>query len=235
MKTILCNALIHLSLALACLAQTPAGPGADPTSGGSASTNAPGPPGSSTNGLGSPGVLTNSLVVTAAPAPAGGTVNRAILPGAGGAVASFGPHKVSFAIDAYTEDAIQIQLPQPTAAQAPVVLRSHVVGLCYWAASGASAGQSAMIANLTNSTGQILPPTTVCYTDALGTGFDLVYNYSQTSIEQDVVIKAQLPAPESILPAGTDESDVMLGVITEFLDPPMPRQSPVSVDLQAAN
>ena len=92
-----------------------------------------------------------------------------------------------------------------------------------------------MIANLTNSTGQILPPTTVCYTDALGTGFDLVYNYSQTSIEQDVVIKAQLPAPESILPAGTDESDVILGVITEFLDPPMPRQSPVSVDLQAAN
>jgi hypothetical protein len=189
----------------------------------------------STNGLSSSDVSTNHLEVTAPPAPVGGTVNQAIRPSADGAVADFGPHKVSFAINANTEDAIQIQLPQPFASQNPVVLRSHVVGLCYWAASGTSAGQSVMIASLTDSTGQIVPPASVCYPDALGTGFDVVYNYSQSSIEQDVVIKAQLPAPDSVLPAGTDERDVMLGVATEFLDPPEPRHSPVAVGLRAAN
>jgi hypothetical protein len=154
-------------------------------------------------------------------------VNQAIRPSADGAVADFGPHKVSFAIDANTDDAIQIQLPQPSPLQSPMVLRSHVVGLCYWAASG----PSVMIASLTNSTGQIVPPAAVSYPDALGQGYDIVYHYSQSSIEQDIVIKARLPEPESVLPAGTDESQVMLGVITEFVDPPEPTHSPVWVDL----
>jgi hypothetical protein len=199
------------------------------------SSNGSGLSAGSTNGPGSSAVSTNSLVVTAPPAPVDGTVIQAIRSSANGAVADFAPHKVSFAINANTDDAIQVQLPQAFASQNPVVLSSHLVGLCYWVASGANAGQSVMIASLTDSIGQIVPPATVSYPDALGTGYDAVYNYSQSSIEQDIVIRTQLPAPESVLPAGTDESVVMLGAVTAFLDPPQPRPSPVLVDLTAAN
>jgi len=43
----------------------------------------------------------------------------------------------------------------------------------------------------------------------------------------------QLPAPASVLP-GADESQVMIGVITAFLDQIRPRHSPVVVDLLPA-
>ncbi len=225
MKTILLSSIVLLGLTASSPAQVPAD---SPPPNGS-----PGPPGTSTNDLGSASVWTNPVVVAAPAPPVDPSVIREIRPVAGGAVADFAPHKVSFALSA--AGGIQVQLPQPFASQQPVVLSSHLLGLCYWAISGTNAGQSAMIASLSDSTGQILPPTTVLYPDALGTGFDVLYNYSDSLIEQDILIKGQLPAPNSVLPATTDERDVMLGVITEFINPPEPRHSMGTVDLTQMN
>ncbi|HXP63796.1 MAG TPA: hypothetical protein VN829_25035 [Dongiaceae bacterium] len=229
------NCPCSLTLA-ACLALTllPAAAHAQLATGPSGSTNSPAPPGDSTNGLAGANISTNPVVMAAPAPPVDTNVQRVVRPTAGGAVGDFGAHVVWFANDADTPSgAISIQLPQPPAWREPITLRTRVVGLCYWLASGPAAGQTVLVASLTNSIGEILPPASVHYPDALGPGLGLIYNYTQSSIEQDLIINTQLPAPASVLP-GADESQVMLGVITEFLDQTRPRHTPVTVDLSQA-
>ena len=93
------------------------------------------------------------------------------MPAAGGAVAAFGRHVVTFAANANTAAAVQTQLPQALPGQSPTILTSHVVGLCYWTLTG----PCVMIASLADSTGEIAPPASVNYPDALGPRYDVLY------------------------------------------------------------
>jgi hypothetical protein len=60
----------------------------------------------------------------------------------------------------------------------------------------------------------------VLYQDAFdNVSADVIYTYKKSGIEQDVIIKAQLPPPESF---GFDSGSAKLEVITEMIDAPTP-------------
>src|SRR6266581_8196286 len=144
-----------------------------------------------------------------------------------GATAQWGPHKAFFAANANTSGAIQLLAPQRGG---QLLLRSHVLGLCYY---DPSSGQSVLFASLQDSMGKVSLPGTVTYSNALaGTVADIRYSYRSDSIEQDIVLRKQLPDPQAL---GFNANTVMLGVITEFLDPPEPLRAPETIDLSANN
>lgn len=99
-------------------------------------------------------------------------------------------------------------------------LRSHCLGLGYF---DPESGKSVLIAELKDSTAEINQPNVVLYRDAFDdVDADLVYVNRRGSFEQLVVLHARPPAPDAFgLPAAC-----RLEVITEFVDPPVPRKSP---------
>src|SRR5207244_118390 len=78
-----------------------------------------------------------------------------------------------------------------------------------------ASGKSVLIAELTNSTGQLLNSSNQilypsCFTDI---NVDLLYLNQVDKLEQLVVIRQQLPAPEEW---GLDSASTLLQVISEF-------------------
>ena len=142
----------------------------------------------------------------------------------GGAVADYGAHAVHFALNANTVGALSVQ---SKAGGAPA-LRAHAIGLCYWFLT---TGESVMISEIQAATGQILPAARVLYRGALGGDHDLLYSYTDDSIEQFVVMHKRLPRPEDVI-AGANPSQVWVGVISEMVNPPEPRRIPHPIDAQ---
>jgi len=142
---------------------------------------------------------------------------------AGGAVADHGASVAHFALNANTVGALSVQ---PRAGGVPP-LRAHAIGLCYWSLP---TGQSVMLSQIQDSTGQILPPGRVLYRGALGGDHDLLYAYGEDSVEQFVVLHKRLPKPEDVL-QGADRIQVWVGVISELVDPPEPRRVAHPVDM----
>ena len=104
-----------------------------------------------------------------------------IAPDGNSALATNGQHQVYFPGDIYSG---QIELVTPDGIQ----LYSRPVGLSY-----ADGTNTVLIAELTNSTGEILPSgNQVLYTNAF-TGFaaDLLYTYTKAGLEQDIVLREQ--------------------------------------------
>ena len=91
-----------------------------------------------------------------------------------------------------------------------------------------------MVATLNDCAGVISPPNQILYQDALGKGLSISYTYTEYSFEQDILISTALPDPQDAL-GPVDESQIMVGVATEFLEAPEPRISPCTVDLGAQN
>src|ERR1043166_4604437 len=142
----------------------------------------------------------------------------------GGAIARFGPHRVFFAADAKTLGAVDLQTPDGQR------LMSTVFGMAYFSPDGK---QSALIAELRSTGGELLSDSRVLYRNAFegDVEADVLYTYTSHSLEQDVVIRKQIPPPEDYnLPP-----DSRLAVMTEFLSCPMPRRMSEVVDLADYN
>jgi hypothetical protein len=135
---------------------------------------------------------------------------RALIEAApGGAVASYGPHKVAFAANLNTFGAIQ--MVDENGRQ----FTSHVLGLAY---TDAGTGESVLITAVKDSIGQILPPNQILYANAF-TEFqaDVRYTYRRDGFEQDIILREQLPSPASY---GLNPDTTRLEVLTEYVDAP---------------
>ena len=73
-----------------------------------------------------------------------------------------------------------------------------------------------LIAELTNSVGELINSNQVIYTNAfIGVNADLIYTYKRGSFEQDVVFRNQPPAPENW---GLCSTNTRLQLLTEFFN-----------------
>ena len=106
-----------------------------------------------------------------------------------GAIARFGPHHVIFGADAMTP--IDLRTPDGQ------LLRSTVFGLAYFSPDGK---QSALIAELKSTEGELLSGNRVLYRNAFEGDVegDLIYSYTSHSLEQDVVIRKKIAPPRGV-------------------------------------
>ena len=126
-----------------------------------------------------------------------------------GAVARQGQHQVIFANNINSAGAIDEQTPDGKR------LRSNVIGLIYY---DKASGNAVLIARLQDSQGQLVSANQVLYQNAFeGVHADIQYSYSRSGFEQDVILRDQLPTPESY---GLVSATTELEVCTEFLSPP---------------
>jgi RHS repeat-associated protein len=138
------------------------------------------------------------------------------------ALATNGQHQAYFPGDIYSG---QIELVTPDGKQ----LHSRPAGLSYFDGTN-----SVLIAELTNSTGEILPSgNQVTYTNAF-TGFkaDIRYTYTKAGFEQDIILREQPPSPASF---GLNPNTTRLQVLTEFFDPPQPTVTAMTVPTDAGD
>lgn len=127
----------------------------------------------------------------------------------GGAIARQGQYQVIFANNLNSYGAIDMQTPDGKR------LRSNILGLMY---VDASTDDAVMIADIKNSTGQLVSANQVLYANAFdGVNADVLYIYRKSGFEQDVILKRQPPAPESY---GLNPETTVLEVVTEFVNPP---------------
>ncbi len=133
---------------------------------------------------------------------------------AGGAVASQGQNAVIFANNLNTTGSIDVQTPDGKR------LRSNILGLMY---ADSTTGQAVVIAQIQDSDGELISDNQVLYPNALGgTGVkaDVMLTYRRDGLEQDVILKEQIPAPEAF---GMSSATAELVSFTEFLTPPAAR------------
>jgi hypothetical protein len=170
------------------------------------------------------GVLTNTAtpqeVRVAGRAAAG---KREIRPGAEGAVADFGRHRVLFPSQINGQKPVRVITPEGK------LLKFQPRFLAY---RDTATGKSVLIGEIKDTTGEIHLPDEVwfrdCLTDVRAT---LRYHYTQTSLQQDILIESQLPAPEdwSLDPAST-----RIEFWTEMFDT-VPARKPQTIQLRAGN
>src|SRR6266478_1288543 len=134
---------------------------------------------------------------------------------ADGGVPNNSQHQVDFTANINTIGAIDLTMPDGNP------LRSHILGLSYL---DPTTGQFVLIANLKDSTGQVTGALNnqVVYADAFDGGFkaDVVYRNTKAGIEQNILLKEQLPSPAAF---GLNPANTRLQVMTEFLNPPTAR------------
>jgi hypothetical protein len=131
---------------------------------------------------------------------------------ADGAVANNCQHQVAFTANINTIGAIDVTMPDGNH------LKSQILGLSYL---DPTTSQFVLIANLKDSTGQVTGALNnqVVYADAFDGGFkaDVVYRNTKAGIEQNILLKEQLPSPVAF---GLNPANTRLQVMTEFLNPP---------------
>lgn len=134
----------------------------------------------------------------------------------GSAAATNGQHQAYFPPDIYNG---VITLVTPDGLQ----LQSQPVGLSY-----DDGTNIVLIAQLTNSVGQLISSNQVIYTNAfVGVDADLLYTYRIGGLEQDVIFRGQPPVPEQF---GLDSENARLQMLTEFFDAPTPAQTTAAAD-----
>ncbi len=133
----------------------------------------------------------------------------------GAAAALRGPHKLHFNPNLNTQGVIALTTVSNR------VFSSHPLALYYF---NAESGQSALIAQVKDSIGELHPPNQLVYPDCLeGAKADYRVTYTKMGVEADLVLTAQLPPPETFFGAVNSRS-VRLEWLTEFLDPPTPQK-----------
>jgi hypothetical protein len=136
----------------------------------------------------------------------------------GSASATAGQHQAYFPANIYNG---VIKLVTPDGLQ----LESRPVGLSY-----DDGTNTVLIAELTNSVGQLISSNQVIYANAfVGVDADLLYTYHKGGFEQDVIFRVQPSAPEEF---GMNSKNTLLQVLTEFFNPPMPTENFGPVDPQ---
>ena len=142
----------------------------------------------------------------------------------GYAIADFGPHHVQFAPNLNTLSAVNLQMINGEE------LRGNIVGVFY--VNGAT-GQSVKLATLKDNQGEILSSNQVIYRSAFdGIKADVLFTYTGNSLEQDVVVRKQLPSPAQF---NLNPATTRLMVMTEFLNPPEPAVRSNPLDLTEYN
>jgi len=90
---------------------------------------------------------------------------------------------------------------------------------------------SIMIAEITNSVGELVAPNQVLYPNAfVGFNADLLYTYKKDGFEQDVILRTQPPTPEA---CGLNPATTRLQVLTEFFNSPQPAITETPLPAQA--
>ena len=145
-----------------------------------------------------------------------------ISPDGSSAAATNGQHQVFFPGNIYNG---MIKLLTPDGQ----TLQSQPIGLSYF-----DGNNSVLLAEVTNSTGAILPSgNQVIYTNAFaGLNADLLYTYTKAGMEQDVVIRTQPPDPVAL---GLNPATTRIQVLTEFFNPPQPVVTAATVPTDAGN
>jgi hypothetical protein len=127
----------------------------------------------------------------------------------GGAKAQQGQHKVVFSSNLNTAGAIDVHAADGQR------LRSHIIGLIY---ADSTTRQAVLIAGMQDSDGEVVGDNQVLYPNAFdGVKADVRYTYRRDGLEQDVILREQLPAPEAY---GMNSATTELEVVTEFINPP---------------
>jgi hypothetical protein len=133
----------------------------------------------------------------------------------GGAEAVQGQHQMYFPSVIYS-GVLEIVTPDGTR------LKSRPIGISYFDGTN-----SVLIAELTNSVGQIISANQVIYTNAF-TDFpaDLVVTYRKSGVECDLVFRSQIPEPELF---GMDSANpgTRLELLTEFFNTRAPEVTPM--------
>ena len=136
----------------------------------------------------------------------------------GSAEAVQGQHQAYFPSDIYNG---VIKLVTPDGLQ----LQSQPVGLSY-----DDGTNTVLIAELTNSVGELISSNQIIYTNAFaGIDADLLYTYKKSGFEQDVIFRQQLPTPEQF---GLSSGNSRLQLLTEFFNPPNPVETSEPFDSQ---
>ncbi len=128
----------------------------------------------------------------------------------GYAVALQGPHQAILGPNMATPDAVTLVTPDGKR------FVSHVYGISYF---DPVSGNSALIAEVKDSIGELVAPNQVIYPNAF-TDFqaDVRITYTKGGFEQDIILREQPPAPDKF---GLPETS-QLQILTEFIDPPKP-------------
>lgn len=138
------------------------------------------------------------------------------------AVADSAPHQASFAPNVWEAEPVKLQTPTGE------LLRSRILGLGYY---DPQTDKSILIAEPKDSIGLLEAPNRLVYEDAFDdAAADVVYTYTASSLEQDVVIRKQLPHPSEY---GLDGKSIQLCVFTEFFGDVNPKRSLKSVRVQS--
>ena len=138
--------------------------------------------------------------------------------GAFAAAATHGQHSARFPLDIAKG---VIQLSTPDGKQ----LQSRPVGLFY-----EDDNNSALIAILTNSAGELVGSNSVVYPEAFeGAAASIRYTYTKSGFEQDIVVQGQLPDPAAL---GLIPAKTRLGLLTAFFDTNNPVVTPGPTDPQ---
>jgi hypothetical protein len=126
-----------------------------------------------------------------------------------GAIVRQCQHQIIFATDINSAGSIDVQEPDRKE------LKSNILSLMY---DDPTSGQSVQIAQVQDSQGELIGTNEVLYTNAFqGIDADVMYNNRLDGMEQNVIIKEQLPSPSAL---GMTSQDVYLEVVTEFVTPP---------------
>ncbi|HEX5219982.1 MAG TPA: hypothetical protein VFZ59_10485 [Verrucomicrobiae bacterium] len=132
----------------------------------------------------------------------------------GGAVARHGPYSVIFAQNIATDGAIDLLTADGFR------LKSHVLGLGLYNAAN---GNSILLAETTDSIGQLHAPNVIIYPSAFDdVAADLRYTYRQNAFAQDVILRQKIA-----LPQGFPINSTYLEVWTEFVNCPTPERQVV--------
>ncbi|MDE3068756.1 MAG: hypothetical protein KGJ60_14575, partial [Verrucomicrobiota bacterium] len=141
----------------------------------------------------------------------------------GTAAATNGQHQAYFPSD-IAQGVIKLVTPEGKELQVQPLALSYFDG-----------SNSVLIAELTNSVGELVASNQVLYRGALtgpdGFKVDLRYTYTKASFEQDVIIEDQPPDPASL---GLN-SNALLQVTTEFFNPPPPEVTQETVPTVVGN
>lgn len=137
-----------------------------------------------------------------------------------GAQATNGAHSLTFLGN--INAAGSVVLTTPDGKQLP----SNILGLTYF---NPATGQSVWVGETKDSNGELLPSgDEALFPDAFsGCSADVLYVNSISRFEQLVVLRAQLPPCTQW---GMDPATTLLGVVTEFINPPQPAISNQEVD-----
>ena len=133
---------------------------------------------------------------------------------AGGASATQARHKVHFAPNANTAGgAVHLVAPDGK------VFDSRVYGLAYWDTAGTN---TVLLAPLQDCQGTLVGSNRVVYAKPfMAIKADIEYIFTKAGLEQNIILREQLPPPGSL---GLAAASTRLEVLTEFFSPPAPQK-----------